>query len=321
MTKFVRFLLCWKMPYRFRPEWYVRLKNYDSRRHHLCKALSRELEAVKDGKAALTLEIVDNVVRHLCTGRPELVLMTGGYGACCGFYMYDKCRTVAIQVTVDWTDERLRYPRWDADRYFFWEGETSQLSRAPTAKVSESASIEQHEKAVQTENRQEIGIQTDQGADHDKASTSDEGVEPDADAGHRSVKEKVVLKEWMLNAWKGRCETIKEECVQYCIFITKPRDAKVMTNFEMTKRYEREFGCKVSMRSRKRNPGVGPGSQKDGENKQWVRASLHPIDYLQDHEERLRAISAAESHFDRFITRLVQEETFTRADMEAMALE
>ena len=160
-----------------------------------------------------------------------------------------------------------------------------------------------------------------EGADHDKASTSDEGVEPDADAGHRSVKEKVVLKEWMLNAWKGRCETKKEECIQYCIFITKPRDAKVMTNFELVKRYEREFGCKVSMRSRKRNPGVGPGSQKDGENKQWVRASLHPIDYLQDHEERLRAISAAESHFDRFITRLVQEETFTRADMEAMALE
>ena len=123
----------------------MRLKNYDRRRHHLCKALSRDLEAVKEGKTALTLEIVDNVVRHLCTGRPELVLMTGGYGACCGFYMYDKCRTVAIQVTVDWTDERLRYPRWDADRYFFWEGETSQLSRAPAAKVSESASIEQCE--------------------------------------------------------------------------------------------------------------------------------------------------------------------------------
>ena len=60
----------------------------------------------------------------------------------------------------------------------------------------------------------------------------------------------VWLSPWLDGAYKGRSTVRGEECVQYGISLEETKAMKMMAK-ELTRRYEDQFGCKLSVRGRK----------------------------------------------------------------------
>eukprot|EP00435_Cladocopium_sp_Y103_P064666 s1096_g26.t1 len=99
-----------------------------------------------------------------------------------------------------------------------------------------------------------------------------------------------------------RCDIDGQECVQYGIALATPRDEKYVVK-HLNERYKVEFGCRVSLRGRKRFYDQKLVSR---DQRKCLRASLYPCSDVIGRWARLKALAAAEQHFDAVIRDMLE---------------
>ena len=122
----------------------------------------------------------------------------------------------------------------------------------------------------------------------------------EAGAAAATSKCAIPLLPWLDGIKKGRCEVAGEECVQYSFSVESPSEVKYLVK-DLTRQYEAEFWCRVSVRGRK-----AFRAQQDGADEgKLLRASLYPLPTFWGRRARLRALAAAEKEFDAVIQSFV----------------
>ena len=112
----------------------------------------------------------------------------------------------------------------------------------------------------------------------------------EAGAAAATSKCAIPLLPWLDGIKKGRCE----------VAVESPSEVKYLVK-DLTRQYEAEFWCRISVRGRK-----AFRAQQDGADEgKLLRASLYPLPTFWGRRARLRALAAAEKEFDAVIQSFV----------------
>ena len=112
----------------------------------------------------------------------------------------------------------------------------------------------------------------------------------EAGAAAATSKCSIPLLPWLDGIKKGRCE----------VAVESPSEVKYLVK-DLTRQYEAEFWCRISVRGRK-----AFRAQQDGADEgKLLRASLYPLPTFWGRRARLRALAAAEKEFDAVIQSFV----------------
>ena len=112
----------------------------------------------------------------------------------------------------------------------------------------------------------------------------------EAGAAAATSKCYIPLLPWLDGIKKGRCE----------VAVESPSEVKYLVK-DLTRQYEAEFWCRISVRGRK-----AFRAQQDGADEgKLLRASLYPLPTFWGRRARLRALAAAEKEFDAVIQSFV----------------
>ena len=112
----------------------------------------------------------------------------------------------------------------------------------------------------------------------------------EAGAAAATSKCAIPLLPWLDGIKKGRCE----------VAVESPSEVKYLVK-DLTRQYEAEFWCRISVRGRK-----AFRAQQDGADEgKLLRASLYPLPTFWGRRTRLRALAAAEKEFDAVIQSFV----------------
>ena len=112
----------------------------------------------------------------------------------------------------------------------------------------------------------------------------------EAGAAAATPKCSIPLLPWLDGIKKGRCE----------VAVESPSEVKYLVK-DLTRQYEAEFWCRISVRGRK-----AFRAQQDGADEgKLLRASLYPLPTFWGRRARLRALAAAEKEFDAVIQSFV----------------